>query len=102
MATIIERKGRMHNPPHPGELLLEMYLEPLGVSITQAADALGVSRKHLSEIVNAKVSVTPDMAARLGVAFGTGPDIWIKLQGQYDIWVLSQTKPPRVKTLQAA
>lgn len=100
MSTIT--KGRMHNPAHPGEILRELYLAPLGVSITTAADALGVSRKHLSEIINGRVPVRPDMAALLGAAFGTDPDIWINLQAQYDVWTISQQPKPKVKQLHAA
>jgi addiction module HigA family antidote len=59
----------MHSPSHPGEILLEMYLKPMNVTITQAADALGVSRKHISAIVNGRASVSPDMAMRLAAAF---------------------------------
>ena len=77
MKTTIESSGRMHNPAHPGEILKEMYMGPLGVTITQTADALGVSRKHVSGIVNGRVPVSPDMAARLAGVFGTEPDIWI-------------------------
>jgi addiction module HigA family antidote len=76
MKTTIESSGRMHNPAHPGEILKEMYMGPLGVTITQAADALGVSRKHVSAIVNGRAPVSPDMAARLAGVFGTEPDIW--------------------------
>ena len=86
MKTTIESSGRMHNPAHPGEILKEMYMGPLGVTITQTADALGVSRKHVSGIVNGRVPVSPDMAARLASVFGTEPDIWINLQAQYDLW----------------
>ena len=59
MKTTIESSGRMHNPAHPGEILKEMYMGPLGVTITQTADALGVSRKHVSAIVNGRVPVSP-------------------------------------------
>ena len=79
MKTTIESSGRMHNPAHPGEVLKEMYMKPLGVSVTKAADALGVSRKHVSAIVNGRVSVTPDMAVRLAGVFGTEPEIWVNL-----------------------
>lgn len=101
MKTTIKSSGRMHNPAHPGEILKTMYMEPLGVSITQAADALGVSRKHVSAIVNGRASVTPDMAARLAGTFGTEPDIWINLQAQYDLWQVRQQSQPKVKRLAA-
>ncbi|MBV8497075.1 MAG: HigA family addiction module antidote protein [Gammaproteobacteria bacterium] len=101
MKTTIESSGRMHNPAHPGEILKAMYLEPMGVSITKAADALGVSRKHVSAIVNGRVPVTPDMAVRLAGVFGTEPEIWINLQAQHDLWVVSRQTRPRVKRLAA-
>ncbi|TAK53797.1 MAG: addiction module antidote protein, HigA family [Gammaproteobacteria bacterium] len=101
MKTTIESSGRMHNPAHPGEVLKEMYMGPLGVTITQAAAALGVSRKHVSAIVNGRVPVSPNRAARLAGVFGTEPDIWIHLQAQYDLWQVRQQARPRVKRLAA-
>jgi len=101
MKTTIESSGRMHSPAHPGAILAEMYLGPLEVSVTKAADALGVSRKHVSAIVNGRAPVTPDMAARLAGVFGTEPDIWINLQAQYDLWQVRQHEPPKVKRLAA-
>lgn len=101
MKTTIEGSGRMHSPAHPGEILAEMYMRPLGVTVTQAADALGVSRKHVSAIVNGRAPVTPDMAARLAGVFGTEPDIWINLQAQHDLWQVRQQARPKVKRLAA-
>lgn len=101
MKTTIESSGRMHAPAHPGEILKSMYLDPMSVSVTKAADALGVSRKHLSAIVNGRVAVTPDMAVRLAGVFGTEPEIWVNLQAQYDLWVVSRQARPRVKRLAA-
>lgn len=91
----------MHSPAHPGEILRTMYMEPMDVTITEAADALGVSRKHVSAIVNGRVPVTPDMAARLAAVFGTEPEIWINLQAQHDIWQVRQQARPKVKRLAA-
>ena len=68
MATITEKASRMHSPAHPGEILREMYLKPLNITVTQTAKALGVSRKHVSAIVNGRSPVTPDMALRLASA----------------------------------
>ena len=62
---------RVHNPPHPGEIIKTLCLEPLGISITDAAKALGVSRKTLSAIIDGRASVTPEMAVRLSIAFST-------------------------------
>ena len=76
-------------------------MKPLGVSVTKAADALGVSRKHVSAIVNGRVSVTPDMAVRLAGVFGTEPEIWVNLQAQYDLWLVRQQVKPKVKSLHA-
>jgi addiction module HigA family antidote len=92
----------MHSPSHPGEILLEMYLKPMGVTITEAADALNVSRKHVSAIINRRSPVTPDMAMRLAAVFGTEAALWVNLQAQHDLWVVSQKKPPNVKPLRRA
>jgi addiction module HigA family antidote len=92
----------MHNPAHPGEILREMYLEPLSVSITAAAEALGVTRKHVSEIVNGHAPVSADMAIRLSAALGTEPELWVNLQAQYDLWEATQKAPPKVKVLRTA
>ena len=97
MATIT--KATMHSPAHPGEILREMYLEPMKATITQAADAMGVSRKHISAIVNGRVPVTPEMAMRLAAAFATEAAFWINLQAQHDLWIVSQNAPPNVKRL---
>lgn len=74
----------------------------MGVTITQAAEALGVSRKHISAIVNSRTPVTPDMAMRLAMAFATEPDLWVNLQAQYDLWAVSRKARPKVKPLRAA
>ena len=92
----------MHNPAHPGEVLRDLYLKPLGVSITAAADALGVTRKHISEIVNGHAPVSADMAIRLAGALGTEPEIWVNMQAEYDLWEAAQKAPPKVKVLRAA
>tara|TARA_R110002124_G_scaffold273963_1_gene443609 strand:- start:638 stop:919 length:282 start_codon:yes stop_codon:yes gene_type:complete len=80
----------MHNPPHPGEILKELCLEPLGVSVTRAAEALGVSRKTLSSILNGRAGISPEMAIRLSKAFGTSPESWLNQQMQYDLWITEQ------------
>lgn len=76
----------MHNPPHPGELLRADYLEPLGLTVTEAARALGVSRKSLSAVLNERAAVSPAMACRLSKALDTSPELWLNLQSQYDLW----------------
>jgi len=76
----------MLNPPHPGESLREDVLVPLGLTVTETAKALGVSRKTLSEIVNGKSPITPDIAVRLERAFGNPPAaMWLRLQAAYDL-----------------
>jgi antitoxin HigA-1 len=92
----------MHSPAHPGEILRDLYLMPLGVSITAAAEALGVTRKHVSEIVNGHAPVSADMAVRLAAALNTEPELWVNLQAQYDLWEAKQKAPPKVKVLSAA
>ena len=82
---------RMHNPPHPGEVLRELCLEPQGLTVTRAASALGVSRKTLSAILNGRAGISPEMAIRLGKAFGTSPESWLTQQSQYDLWVAEQS-----------
>ena len=78
---------RIHNPPHPGEVIKTLCIEPLGVTVTQAAEALGVSRKTLSAILNGRAGITPEMVAmRLSIAFGTSSESWLNQQTQYDLW----------------
>jgi antitoxin HigA-1 len=99
MATITDKGAKMHNPAHPGEILRELYLAPLGVTITQVATALRVSRKHVSAIVNGRTPVTPDMALRLAAVFATDPELWVNMQSQYDLWAVSKKARPKVKPL---
>lgn len=75
----------MKNPPHPGEILRELYLEPLELTVTQAAAGLGVARKTLSLLLNGHSNISPDMAIRLSKAFGRTPESWLQLQMQYDL-----------------
>jgi len=78
--------GQMHNPPHPGEIIRELCLEPLALSVTDAAKALGVSRKTLSAVLNGRAGVSPEMAVRLSIAFDTSSESWLNQQVQYDLW----------------
>ena len=80
----------MHNPPHPGEIIKELCLKPLGLSITDAAKGLGVSRKTISSIVNGKAGISPEMAVRLSIAFDTSSESWLNQQSQYDLWQAEQ------------
>lgn len=94
---------RMHNPPHPGEVLRELCLEPLGLTVTEAAKALGISRKTLSSILNGRAGISAEMAVRLSMAFDTSAESWLNQQMQYDLWQAeSQRKKLRVKRLSAA
>ncbi len=76
----------MHNPPHPGEIIRYECLEPLGLTVTRAAQGLGVTRQALSDLVNEKAGVSVDMAIRLSKAFGSSPETWLGLQTAYDLW----------------
>src|SRR5690349_14338416 len=80
----------MHNPPHPGEFIREICLQPLGLSVKQAATHLGVARKTLSELVNGHARISPEMALRLSIAFNTTPESWLTQQMQYDLWQAKQ------------
>ncbi len=75
----------MKNPPHPGLSVRHDCLEPLGLSVTEAARKLGVSRKQLSDIVNGRSGISPEMAIRLDKAFGGGANTWYRLQAAYDL-----------------
>lgn len=76
------------NPPHPGEILSELWLKPRGLSITAAAAQLKVSRKTLSEIVNGRSAVSAEMALRLELAFGKSAESWLAHQAAFDLWQL--------------
>ena len=80
----------MHNPPHPGEVIRELCLEPLDLTVTDAAKGLGVSRKTLSTILNGKSGISPEMAVRLSIAFNTSSESWLNQQSQYDLWQAEQ------------
>ena len=75
----------MKNPPHPGRVVRLSCLEPLGLSVTDAAAVLGVSRQALSNLVNGRARISTDMAIRLAKAFGSTTETWIRLQAAYDI-----------------
>lgn len=75
----------MKNPAHPGRIVRHDCLEPLGLSVTEGAKILGVSRQALNNIVNCKSGISADMAIRLTKAFGSTPDTWVRMQGAYDL-----------------
>ena len=94
---------RMHNPPHPGDVLKDGVFADNLVSVTDAAAALGVTRVSLSRVLNGKAGVSAEMAVRLGKWLGTGPEVWINMQAQYELWKAEQAlktmvrKIPRLK-----
>jgi antitoxin HigA-1 len=82
----------IYNPPHPGEVLRELWLAPLGLSVTAAARGLGITRKSLSELLNGKSGISPEMSLRLSIALNTTPESWLNQQAQYDLWKLRQKR----------
>ena len=76
----------MQNPPHPGGIVRRQCLEPLGLSVTRAAEGLGVTRQALSDLVNGHAGVSMEMAVRLSKAFGSSPETWLGMQMAYDLW----------------
>ena len=93
----------MHNPPHPGEVLRALCLEPLNLTVTDAARSLDVSRKALSTILNGRTSISPEMAVRLSIAFNTSAESWLNQQLQYDLWRAEKSrKKLHVEKLSAA
>ena len=90
-------------PPHPGEYLLEECLRPLGLSVTEAARGLGVTRNTLSRLIHGHNGVSPEMAVRLSMAFGSTPEMWLRLQNAYDLAdARKRLKRLRVKPFQKA
>ncbi len=94
--------GSMHNPPHPGEVLWEMHLKDSGISISEAAIRLGISRQAMSAILNGRAGISADMALRLAEALNTSAEMWTGMQSAYDLWQARQKKRPKVKTLAKA
>jgi len=93
----------MHTPPHPGEFIRRQCLEPLGLSVTEAAKGLGVSRNTLSMLLNGRLGISPTMAIRLSHGFGGSPESWLQQQVQYDLWLARQGEGKiKVRKFQAA
>jgi addiction module HigA family antidote len=82
----------MFNPAHPGEIIRELCIEPLELTVTDAAKALGVTRKALSELLNGHSRISPEMAIRLSIAFNTSAESWINQQAKYDLWLAEQKR----------
>ena len=94
---------RMHNPPHPGEIIREFCVEPLNLTVTDAAEALDVARKTLSTLLNGRAGISPEMALRLSKVFGRTPEGWLRLQLQFDLWKAEQSIDiSRLKRIEAA
>ncbi len=104
MVTIISERGlEMHDPPHPGEVLRGLYLEPLGLTVTEAARRIDVTRKTLSELVNGRAGLSPEMALRIGAATKTTAESWLNMQSYYDLWqTRKQRKAVRIKKLDSS
>jgi len=77
-------------PSHPGEILKELYITPLEITVTETAAKLGVTRKALSELINGHSGVSAEMSLRLSMAFNTTPDLWLGLQQEFDLWKAKQ------------
>ncbi len=93
----------MHDPPHPGEVIRELCLKPLRLTVTRAAAGLGVSRKALSELLNGHSGISPEMSIRLSKAFGGSPESWLVQQMHYDLWrVKSGADDLKVEAFKAA
>lgn len=94
---------QMYNPPHPGEIIQELCLKPLGVSVPRAAKALGVSRESLTAVLDGEMGISPEMALRLSMAFETTAESWMNQQVQYDLWLARQRQSElKVERLLAA
>ncbi len=76
----------MHNPPHPGEFIREVYLTPFGFSVRKVAENLNVSPSTLNRLLNGESNISPEMALRLSKALGRSPESWLAMQDQYDLW----------------
>ncbi len=88
-------------PVHPGEVLREDVIAPLGLTVTEAAQCLGVTRKTLSLLLNGKAALSPEMAVRIGKATKTSPESWLYMQAKLDLWT-AEKKSPKVKELKSA
>ena len=89
--------SKMHNPPHPGETLKEDVLPALGLTVTQAAEQLGVSRVTLSRMINGRAAISAEMAIRLAQWLGGSAEVWLRLQLQYDLWHAEKNSKVKIK-----
>ena len=94
---------RMHNPPHPGEILADAVLrEDGGLTVTEFAKRLSVSRVALSRVVNGRAAVSAELAIRLAAALGGSAESWLRMQAAYDLWRAEKRRRPRIEPLRAA
>ncbi len=96
------KRARMHNPAHPGEVLGDTVLGENGLSVSEFARKLGVSRVALSRVVNGRAAVSADMALRLADALGGSAESWLRMQATYDLWKASRKKRPKIEPLKLA
>lgn len=98
--------SNMHNPPHPGETLRDDVLPALGLTVTEAAAQLGVTRAALSRVLNGKAAISPEMALRLerwlGVNHGGRASVWLAMQSAYDLWAVERTAKAVLKKIKPA
>ena len=87
----------MRNPSHPGLIIRDAVLPDLQLSVNEAAEQLGVSRVTLSRVINRRSAITAEMALRVGKWVGNGPEIWLRMQGQYDLWQARKKGERKVK-----
>lgn len=93
---------RMHNPPHPGEVLQDTVLAEGRISVTEFSEKLGVSRVALSRVVNGRAAVSADMALRLAAVLGGSAESWLQMQAAYDLWQAGKRRRPKVQPLKLA
>lgn len=82
----------IHKPKHPGRMVKSLCLDPLDLSVTDAAKALKISRPTLSKLINGRIGISPEMAMRLAIVFNTSEELWINLQAGYDLWLAQKHK----------
>ena len=87
----------MHNPTHPGLIIRDDVLPELQLSVTEAAEQLGIARVTLSHVINGRSAITAEMALRVGKWVGNGSEIWLRVRGQYDLWQAKKRGDPKVK-----
>lgn len=93
---------RMHNPPHPGEVLKDGVFADTGITVTKFAKHIGVTRVALSRVLNGKAGISADMALRLAAALGGSAESWLRMQATYDLWQAEQKARRKIKPLRRA